>query len=438
MAKRIVGALVLLLILGGFLTCKNPLHKFDNPVDPDSDNYIGVPSEDNDGDGIGQYDDVDEIVSISPENGTTVSELPLLLTVYKFNPEKVKQYWIQVSTDESFSATVVNKNDYSSNECAVSSGIIENNTSYYWRAKAYDGSKWSDNWSSTWSFTIDIAPPTTPYPSNGSTIIDLTPLLDWEDVASAAGYHIEVNTNSGFTGTVIANVDTLTASQYPITEALSDNTTYYWRVKTKSDVVWGDWSSTWSFMVDIGFDDFSTDTSGNYEGDYFCYSGTGSATLTYSVVSGKLHITNSASNCYNYSLTRRKTEYIIPAGLDFDFSVDANRRTYDSYNLGIALWNDANRTKYLEVQFSDYGDASIVRSHLEIKYNGAPTNPSDPFTVRIKREGSIYTCWVGGTQIFNGVISELDGEDLRYGVICERSSGPTGNALADYDNWNLQ
>ncbi len=254
MAKRIVGALALLLILGGFLTCKNPLHKFDNPVDPDSDDYIGVPSEDNDGDGINRYEDVDEIVLISPENEATVSELPLLLTVYKFNPEKVKQYWIQVSTDESFSATVVNKNDYSSNECAVSSGIIENNTSYYWRAKAYDGSKWSDNWSETRSLTItiDIAPPTTPSPSNGSTIIDTTPFLDWEDVASSTVYHIQVNTNSDFTGTVIADDDTLNASQYPITEALSDNTTYYWHVRIKNeDGVWGDWSSTWSFSVDM-------------------------------------------------------------------------------------------------------------------------------------------------------------------------------------------
>ena len=354
MVKRIFVALAILLILGGFLTCKNPLHKFDNPVDPDSDNYIGVPSEDNDGDGIGQYDDVDEIVLISPENGTTVSELPLLLTVYKFNPEKVKKYWIQVSTDnQDFDSGIVfDKDDYNSNECTISVDNFENNKVYYWRAKAYDGSKWSDNWSeirsfnldidltvpqnpspsngsaiidttpllgwevmesatgyhievntdsgftgtviadddtlnaspleylitgalsdnttyywhvkiknedgvwgdwsSTWSFAIDIAPPTTPSPSNDSTIIETTPLLDWEDVASATGYHIEVNTNNSFTGTVIANDDTLTASQYPITGALSDNTTYYWHVKTKNeDGVWGDWSSTWSFSVDM-------------------------------------------------------------------------------------------------------------------------------------------------------------------------------------------
>ena len=258
MVKRIVVALAILLIFGGFLTCKNPLHKFDNPVDSDSDNYIGVPSEDNDGDGIGQYDDVDEIVSISPENGTTVSELPLILTVYKFNPEKVKQYWIQVSTDnQDFDSGIVfDKDDYNSNECTISVDNFENNKVYYWRAKAYDVSKWSDNWSEIRSFNLDIdlTVPQNPSPSNGSTIIETTPLLGWEVMASATGYHMEVNTDSGFTGTVIADDDTLTASpsEYPITKALSDNTTYYWHVKIKNeDGVWGDWSNTWSFTIDI-------------------------------------------------------------------------------------------------------------------------------------------------------------------------------------------
>ncbi|MBA7550734.1 hypothetical protein ES705_43257 [subsurface metagenome] len=74
---------------------------------------------------------------------------------------------------------------------------------------------------------------------------------------SAEGYHIQVNTDSGFTGTAIADNDMLTVSQYPITAALSDNTTYYWHVKIKNeDGVWGDWSSVWSFTVE------SYDTSG--------------------------------------------------------------------------------------------------------------------------------------------------------------------------------
>ncbi len=33
--------------------------------------------------------------------------------------------------------------------------MLENNTTYYWCAKAYDGIKWSDNWSEVFSFTYD-------------------------------------------------------------------------------------------------------------------------------------------------------------------------------------------------------------------------------------------------------------------------------------------
>ena len=40
-----------------------------NPVDPDAPNYIGIPSVDRDGDGIGQYADVDDIALAAPDDG---------------------------------------------------------------------------------------------------------------------------------------------------------------------------------------------------------------------------------------------------------------------------------------------------------------------------------------------------------------------------------
>jgi len=184
-------------------------------------------------------------------------------------------------------------------------------------------------------------------------------------------------------------------------------------------------------------DDFSVDTSGNYTSDYFCYFGGGFAVITLSVVAGKLHIVDTTTNCYNHVLTRRKTDYVIPWCQDFDFSVSTNRRTSDSYIMGIELWNDAISTKYLSVRFSDFSNASYVSTHIEQKYAGVPNNPGDPFIVRVRRIGTIYTCWVDGTQIFNGAIPELSGEDLRYGVATWRTSGPTGNAINDYDDWTF-
>ena len=129
-----------------------------NPVDPESALYIGKPSVDIDGDGIGQYEDVDEINLISPENGATVTEFPLVLETYKFNPEKVQKYWIQISTSSSDfeNMMIFSIDDYPSNECEIPRATFQRRIVCYWRAKAFDGKKWSDKWSEIWGFVPDL------------------------------------------------------------------------------------------------------------------------------------------------------------------------------------------------------------------------------------------------------------------------------------------
>ena len=229
---------------------------FNHPLDPESENYIGFESEDNDGDGIGQWGDVDEIELIAPADGETITTLPVCLITNKFNPDKIWKYWIQLSTSDSdFDGSIVfSKDDYASNECVIPPGVMSVNLSYYWRVRAFDGIKWSDNWPDARSFVVDVdtSVPWFPSPSDGATIPDTTPLLDWEDVAGAAGYHTQVNTNNSFTGTMVGDDSTITASQYQVTTMLAVNTTYYWRVKTKNaDGVWSEWGNTWSLIIDV-------------------------------------------------------------------------------------------------------------------------------------------------------------------------------------------
>jgi hypothetical protein len=91
-----------------------------------------------------------------------------------------------------------------------------------------------------------------PSPSSGSTITDTTPLLDWEEIEDAISYHIQVNTDPGFAGDVIVDDSALQTSEYSITKVLTNNTTYYWRVRIKNvDGDWSDWSDTWNFTVAI-------------------------------------------------------------------------------------------------------------------------------------------------------------------------------------------
>jgi formylglycine-generating enzyme required for sulfatase activity len=79
---------------------------------------------------------------------------------------------------------------------------------------------------------------------------DATPLLNWADIIGAAGYYVQVATNSSFTGTLEIDDDTLAVSHCQVTNTFTRGETYYWRVRVKNaDEVWGSWSNTWSFTV---------------------------------------------------------------------------------------------------------------------------------------------------------------------------------------------
>jgi hypothetical protein len=80
----------------------------------------------------------------------------------------------------------------------------------------------------------------------------MTPLLDWDDVTDSAGYHVQVNTSNNFSGILVEDNDSTATSQYQVAATLTNNTTYYWHVRVKNaDGVWGNWSSTWNFTVDV-------------------------------------------------------------------------------------------------------------------------------------------------------------------------------------------
>ncbi|RKX73281.1 MAG: hypothetical protein DRP87_19180, partial [Spirochaetes bacterium] len=182
-----------------------------------------------------------------PSNGSSIMDTTPLLVWEDI--EGASGYHIQVNIAENFSGTVIaEENSVLQSEYQIST-LLANNTTYYWRVRVKNEDGVFDDWSSTWSFTIDITPPITPNPDNGASITNNTPLLDWEDVTGASDYHVQVNMNSTFTGSVIVDDNSLISSQYQIVSDLSSiNITYYWRVKVKNeDGVWGDWSSTWGF-----------------------------------------------------------------------------------------------------------------------------------------------------------------------------------------------
>lgn len=83
-------------------------------------------------------------------------------------------------------------------------------------------------------------------PSNGATGVSTAPTLDWANVYGATSYDIQVCGDSGCSS-VVMSAGSLTSSQWAVSSALNNNTTYYWRARANNTCVSGPWGGTWSF-----------------------------------------------------------------------------------------------------------------------------------------------------------------------------------------------
>ena len=181
-------------------------------------------------------------LSLPANNATNVSINPTL----EWNAVTgATGYVLQVSTDNTFATTVVNQ---SVTGTTYNVSGLNYNATYYWRVKATDGTNESD-WSVVWSFTTMMQPLTAVVlsaPADGANNVTLTPTLEWQSVATATGYEVQVSTSNTFTTTVYSGTTT------NLTQALSGlnyNTTYYWRVRALRGSEEGPWSAVWSFTT---------------------------------------------------------------------------------------------------------------------------------------------------------------------------------------------
>lgn len=101
-------------------------------------------------------------ILVSPENGATgISLIPTLETGEFSHPAGLTQaatQW-QVATDETFGSGIVvdETSDTALTALTLPDGVLENGTTYYWRARFQDADgNWSD-WSDLWTFTTSSA-----------------------------------------------------------------------------------------------------------------------------------------------------------------------------------------------------------------------------------------------------------------------------------------
>jgi hypothetical protein len=134
---------------------------------------------------------------------------------------------------------------------------------YYWRVRAKDAADNISAWANFRSFTLYVPPPdkpTNPVPSNGSTITNNTPKLEWNDVIGAAFYELQVTDSLGpNNGAIFANLDidqqNLIQSEFQVATALL-NGVHGWRVRGRdSNGIVRDWADidVWVVTIDAPF-----------------------------------------------------------------------------------------------------------------------------------------------------------------------------------------
>jgi len=82
-------------------------------------------------------------------------------------------------------------------------------------------------------------------PNNGTTGIELTPVLLWNEVPNAQGYEVLVSRNYDFSD-IVHSVST-GITTYRIADDLLPSTQYYWMVAAK--LIGGGWSPVWTFTT---------------------------------------------------------------------------------------------------------------------------------------------------------------------------------------------
>ena len=209
----------------------------------------------------------------SPVNSSKGVLAPITL---KWNKSSLAEsYSLQVSTDSSFSSTIIDTSGITDTMFTLNN--LNNLTQYFWRVKAVNVGGESD-WSEIWSFKT-LGEPTTVtllQPKNEAVNQPLDLDLVWSKAVDQLGiikgnsrnkikpelnsgnskfnpikkvsnYWLEVTTNTD--SVAFISDTTLTDTTYHLT-GLSNSTDYWWRVKAKNEAGWGAFTN-WSKFTTI-------------------------------------------------------------------------------------------------------------------------------------------------------------------------------------------
>ncbi|MCF7802570.1 MAG: fibronectin type III domain-containing protein [Candidatus Marinimicrobia bacterium] len=182
---------------------------------------------------------------VSPADDST--NLPLETTLDWAPAEYADHYDLQVSTDSTFSTTIVSLSDVTSTQYPIQN--LEYDTDYFWRVNASNQAGTSP-WTVPHLFTTVMEAPTTPVlvaPEDRTERTSTTPELVWEQAERAENYRIQIGRDQAFNTTVLDSTNIDSTTFVPAT--LDSNTTYYWRVLARNPGGESNWSTHRQFTT---------------------------------------------------------------------------------------------------------------------------------------------------------------------------------------------
>jgi hypothetical protein len=157
-----------------------------------------------------------------------------------------------VADNPGFTGIPAGLNGTSESSSARPTGL-ESAATYYWRIRA--GQPFLSRWSETWSFNTVLGGsnvvPTLSVPEAGAKTT-VKPIFQWSTIAANEKYDLLVAQDAAFDNVVINKTgdNALPGNAWQSDITLENNTTYYWKVKARSDKSFGAWSAVSVFITE--------------------------------------------------------------------------------------------------------------------------------------------------------------------------------------------
>ncbi len=182
---------------------------------------------------------------LSPASGVLLPALQPTLD-WKDATPVAHHYQIQIATASNFApaSLVIDETDILGSEFIPAFDLAPGKL-YYWRVRSLNLIDGASKWSATRNFKTPLAAPNLLLPSDTQALPTTRPDFDWDDVAGAGSYTIQVSATNTFSG-LLLNA-TASSSEYSPTMDLPSNKLLFWRVQAKSPAVAGPWSGSMSF-----------------------------------------------------------------------------------------------------------------------------------------------------------------------------------------------